>query len=106
MTEGALQVMGGVLMAGFYGAFVADYIMTLKGLAKGMKEVGLINKYVVAKWGVNGMPLATFIEAAAVTAIFGAFAVQGGLYGAVYAGALLAAEAVNDIRSMKLLGYL
>jgi hypothetical protein len=106
MTEGTLQVLGGVSMASFYGALVADYIMTVKGLAKGMKEVGLINKYVVAKWGVEGLPLSVFIEAAAVTAIFGAFASQGGVYGLVYAGTLLAAEAINDLRSAKLLGYL
>ena len=101
--QNGFEVFEGVLVAAGLASQVLDYIMTLKGLDRGMKEVGLINKYVVAKWGASGLPLATFVEAVAFLAIFGAFAVQGDAYGAAFAGAFLAAETYNNIRSFKLL---
>jgi hypothetical protein len=102
--QNAFEIFEGVLVAGGLVSMVADYVMTVKGLDRGMKEVGFINKFVVAKWGVNGLPLATFVEAVAYLALFGVWATLGDVYGAVFAGAFLVAETVNNIRSAKLLG--
>jgi hypothetical protein len=84
---------------------VWDYVQTTTGLALGMKEVGLINKYVVAKWGArNGLPLATFLEAAAVIVITGVILTFAGMTGGtVFSACFGAFELFNNIRSYKLL---
>ena len=78
--------------------------MTVKGLDRGMVEVGLINRlFIKSKADEGKLPVITFVEAAIVTALAGVFGTLGALYLAVFAGVVLATEAVNDIRSAKLL---
>lgn len=101
--QNGFEIFEGALVAAGFVSQVLDYVLTLKGLDKGLKEVGIINKYVVAKWGAKGLPLATFIEAGVFLAVFAAFSVHSDVAGAVFAGSFLAAETVNNIRSLKLL---
>lgn len=103
MTDTTLAVIGWGLAVGGYAAQVADYVMTVKGLDRGMTEVGVINSLVIKKWGKGALPLATFLEATAFTVGLAAFATCGMAYLVAYAGGFLAAEVANDIHSAKLL---
>lgn len=103
MTEGALAVIGGIATAVGIVAQVADYVMTVKGLDRGMKEVGLINSKVIAKWGEKSLPLATFLECVAVLGITAGLFTAGIAYGTMFAIVFTATEIVNDVRSARLL---
>ena len=83
MTEGALFVAGGIALAVSAVEQVVDYIQTVKALGKGYKEVGPIASKVVAKWGVNGLPVYTFIRA------FATIVVGGSVFGTIGGDALL-----------------
>ena len=106
MTEGALFVTGWALLAGVYANMVLDYILTVKALDKGYKEVGLIASKVVAKWGAKALPLFTFLSAVAVTAGAAALATAGAPYLVAGAAGFLAVEVVNNVRNARTLKIL
>jgi len=95
----------GVFMAAAIVSQAVDYMLTIKGLDRGMVEVGLINKHFIKSKADEGkLPLITFVEGAIVLALFGAFTVYGGnLAGAGFAGTVAVLEGLNDYRSYKLL---
>jgi hypothetical protein len=105
MTDGGYAILAGCLIAGGYVAQVLDYIMTCKGLDRGMTEVGLLNRlFIKSKADESKLPVITFVESAAYTMVC---ALIGHYFGmpalAAYAGGFLAVEAINDVHSFLLL---
>lgn len=88
-----------LLMALALGLHVGDYVVTMKSITEfGAKEANPVMRFLFNKLG---MPVTTFLGAAAVLVIGCVFASQGPEYGAAYAGITSVGEAVVLIR-----GYL
>lgn len=101
MTDGGYAILAGCLIAGGYVAQVLDYVMTCKGLDRGMIEIGWVNRlFIKSKADEGKLPVITFVESAAYTMLC---AVVGHYLGmpalAAYAGGFLAVEAANDVHS-------
>lgn len=104
MTDGTIAILAGVAMAGAFVAQVADYILTLKGLDRGMVEVGVINRlFIKSKADASKLPVITFVEAGVTLGLFSAaFVIGGPAAGLAFAVSLLAGEVANDVHSLKL----
>jgi hypothetical protein len=100
MTEGALFVTGGIFLAASYAALVLDYVLTLKGLDKGMIEVGPLASIVVKKFGASKLPIFVFGAAALITVLAAVFGTLGADYLLAFSAPLCAALAANDIRNL------
>jgi hypothetical protein len=100
MTSGTTAVLAGVAMCASMVGQVMDYLWSSSAIAKGFKEVGPINSWVVKKWGLNGLPVATAIEAGVTLVGFGIAFSQAPVYGLAFAGGLAAAIWANNIHTL------
>ena len=89
-------VLFGIACAG-YGAIVADYILTVEGLAKGLIEANPISKWLFSK---IGQPATAFVSACVFTVGIGVFATINLSYGIAFTSAFTAAGIINVVRDL------
>ena len=106
MSADTLTILCWIALVIFMVAEVGDYYLTTIGLAKGFKEVGLINRlFIKSEADAQKLPLIAFIEGAAILFGFGLWYVYAGAeYGLAWAATVAVAEIINDIHSLVVLG--